>query len=484
MAKIPQAVLDMCPSIKGLVMLGQGKVRQTYALPDHPDKLLVVATNRISAFDFVLYAWILFKGASLTATNFYWSRFLSSMFKTDVIACGAGIDEYLPEHLRGNPELQMVATVVKKYRSPDVEDVFRFLYLGSVVGKSEICGQRLPAGMKKGDFFPIGGIYTPTTKAQTGHDKDLLVDQVANMLGFAHERQVLQIANMMRSHAEERGLILGDGKMEMCGDVLIDEKGTSDSCRFFLKSAYEAARRKGKLADPLDKEYVRNWLRSIGISPDKFDPENSEHVAHVHSQVMPEDVQQMTTRIYRFFAWKLFGMKLEQFQSQEMGIKVDTPTPTVEIVIGSKNDSPQLEKGLYFLNTGRHAKNRVSVLSCHRNPEDIHRFAMKGCEADVVIAGAGEAAALPGIIKSWLCHYGKSHIPVIGVAFRGKNWKADMAARLSIENLPGQPVEMDSDGNAYFGPEGFEKACVSAMNDEFLPRTIEVKPAEIGTWVE
>ena len=94
-----------------------------------------------------------------------------------------------------------------------------------------------------------------------------------------------------------------------------------------------------------------------------------------------------------------------------------------------------------------------------------------------------EAAALPGIIKSWLCYFGKSHIPVIGVAFKGKDWKADMAARLSIENLPGQPVEMDENGNAYFGPEGFEKACISAVNDEFLPKAIEVKPVKSGDWV-
>lgn len=486
MAKIPQAVLDRCPVVKGLDLLGQGKVRQTYALPGHEDKLLVVATNRVSAFDFVLNALIPFKGASLTATNLYWSRFLSNMFKTDVIACGSGIDEYLPEHLQGNPELQMVATVVKKYQSPDVEDVFRFLYLGSVVGKDEICGQKLPMGMNKGDFFPIGGIYTPTTKAKEGHDQNVGVDEVARTLGFSHERRVLQIANMMRSHAEECGLILGDGKMEMCGDVLIDEKGTSDSCRFFLKSAYEAARRKGKLADPLDKEYVRNWLRSIGITPDKYDPENPEQVTYVHSQIMPENVQEMTTRIYRFFDWKLLGMKLERFQREKMGIAVEDRKPTVEIVIGSESDRPQLEAGLAFLSSvgASRARYRVSVMSCHRNPGALLDFVYDRT-ADVVIAGAGEAAALPGVLKGLLCNYeqGRQTIPVIGVAFKGKNEKADMAARLSIENLPGQPVEMDKNGNAYFGPEGFEKACVSAVADEFLPKTMEIKPVKIGEWI-
>ena len=486
MAKIPQTVLDRCPLIQGLELLGQGKVRQTYALPGHPDKLLVVATKRISAFDFVLDGLIEDKGACLTAVNYYWSQLLKGAFETDVIACGAGIDEYLPERLRNDPYLQMVATVVKKYESPDVEDVFRFMLLGSSVSKYEktgkVCGHVLPPGLKKGDFFPIGGIYTPTTKAKTGHDENLDADKVAALLGFEHERRVLQIAHFMKAHLAERGLILADGKMEMFGNILIDEKGTSDSCRVFLKAAYDAARKKGKLADPLDKEYVRNWCRSVGIDPDKLDPEKPEDIQFVHSKKVPADVQNMTTQIYRFFAWKLFGMKLEQFQSQEMGIKVDIPTPTIDIVVGSESDKPQLEAGLRFITLGRPAKHRVITSSCHRNPDFVHDYA-RDCNADVVIAGAGEAAALPGVLKGWLCHFGKPHIPVIGVAFKGKDWKADMAARLSIENLPGQPVEMDKNGCAYFGPEGFESACISAVADEFLPKDMEKKPVQVGDFV-
>ena len=299
MANIPQSVLDQCPPIPGLVMLGEGKVRQSYELPGHPDKLLVVATNRISAYDFVLDGWILYKGACLTAVNYYWTMFLKSMFETDLIACGANIDQYLPEALRGNPERQMVATVVKKYQSPEVEDVFRFLSLGSIAGKSEKCGHRLPPGLKNGDPFPMGGIYTPTNKAMKGHDEDMDVDVVATLLGFKHERIVLQIANAMKIHAAERGLILGDGKLEMYNNILIDEKGTSDSCRFFLASAYEAARKKGKLCDPLDKEYVRNWCRSVGINPKDLDPEDQASIDFVHSKIMPDDVRKMTTLIYR-----------------------------------------------------------------------------------------------------------------------------------------------------------------------------------------
>ena len=121
-------------------------------------------------------------------------------------------------------------------------------------------------------------------------------------------------------------------------------------------------------------------------------------------------------------------------------------------------------------------------MSCHRNHGELETYLKGKNLPDVFIAGAGEAAALAGITKSILCEAGRSDIPVIGVAFRGKDWKADMAARLSIENLPGQPVEMDKDGNAYFGPEGFVKACESAVNDEFLPKTIDKKDVKFGVW--
>ena len=480
MAKIPQSILDLCPPIPDLPMIGEGKVRQSYALPGHPDKLLVKATKRVSAYDFVLPALIDFKDECLTAVNFYWSMFLANMFETDVIACGAAIDLYLPEALQGNPELQKVATVVWKYQSPDVEDVFRFLSLGSVAGKTVKCGHRLPPGLKDGDPFPMGGIYTPTNKAKDDHDADMDVNEVVALLGFEHERIVLQIANAMRIRMAERGLILGDGKLEMYKNIIIDEKGTSDSCRVFLASAYVAARKKGKLCSPLDKEHVRNWCRSVGISPKELSPKNPEHVAIAHSKVMPGDVRQMTTLIYRFYVWKLFGMKLEWYQREAMGIEVMGRKPTVEILLGSESDRPQIEGGIQRV-SGL-CRNRDIVVSCHRNHGELETY-LKGKELpDVFIAGAGEAAALPGITKSILCEAGQAHIPVIGVAFRGKNWKADMAARLSIENLPGQPVEMDQDGNAYFGPEGFVAACESAVNDEFLPKTIEKKEMKFGAW--
>jgi phosphoribosylcarboxyaminoimidazole (NCAIR) mutase len=101
-------------------------------------------------------------------------------------------------------------------------------------------------------------------------------------------------------------------------------------------------------------------------------------------------------------------------------------------------------------------------------------------KADVVIAGAGKAAALPGIIKSWLCGADRSDIPVLGVALKGHSTREDQAAISSIEELPGQPVELNAEGHAYFGAEGFKQALVAALEHEFLPKKVEYKPAEIG----
>ena len=282
-------------------------------------------------------------------------------------------------------------------------------------------------------------------------------------------------------------MILGDGKLEMCKNIIIDEKGTPDACRVFLASAYESARKKGKLCDPLDKEYVRNWCRSVGINPKDLDPEDPAAIEFVHSKVMPDNVRQMTTMIYRFFAWKLFGMKLERFQNEQMGIDVEDRKMTVEIVVGSESDLPQLKAGLLRLEHGlSNVRFRVSVFSCHRNQKDeeLPAFVRNHLtKADVVIAAAGKAAQLPADIKVKLCLADHPEIPVIGVALKGKTFEDDRDAVGSIKGLPGQPVEMDPNGEPYFGPEGFEKACMSAVDDEFLPKPIETKPAKIGEWV-
>jgi phosphoribosylcarboxyaminoimidazole (NCAIR) mutase len=175
----------------------------------------------------------------------------------------------------------------------------------------------------------------------------------------------------------------------------------------------------------------------------------------------------------------MVGMTLERYQRTAMGIRVEVPQRKIGIVVGSKSDIPQLTAGLQILNES--ADYRVDVFSCHRNFSQLADWT-EGClsEKDVIIACAGMAAHLPGWIKSKLCAMDRPELPVIGVALEGKTQEDDFAAITAISRLPGQPVEMDDDGQPYFGPEGFARACQAAVTAEFLPRDVERKDPVIG----
>ena len=483
---IPKAVLDRQPPIEGLELRSRGKVRDTYLLPGHQDKMLVVASDRISIFDFVLNAEIPDKGAVLNALNCFWTReALKGMCKTDLVACGSKIDEYLPQQLRGNAELQKKATVVTIVPAPDVEDIVRFVLTGSgwesYQKTGTVCGHELPKGLVNGSRLECP-IYTPTTKAQTGHDEHITAESVQKRYGEKRGAAAIGIAKIIEREGVRRGIIMADTKFEFSqledGTLmLVDEKGTPDSSRFWDEHDYDKALRSGKLPPSLDKQYVRDWGKKIGIDGKK-NPESEEDLAFVHSQELPGKTARITSQLYRYIFWRLTGQKLEKFQREKMGISVPDQFLNIEILIGSESDLSQVDNALSLLANCNHT---VSVMSCHRNPKELEQYAdAKLVTADVVIAGAGMAAALPGIVKSHLCQLGRSDIPVIGVACEGKTEKDDRAAILSIECLPGQPVELGPNGKAYFGAEGFAKAFTSAVTDEFRPRTMEAKPVQIG----
>jgi phosphoribosylaminoimidazole-succinocarboxamide synthase len=486
MANIPQAVLDRSPVLEGLTLRGRGKVRDSYDVLG--STMLVVATDRCSIFDFVLNTLIPQKGEVLTALNHFWvTEVLGDLCQTDLLFCGAQIDGKLPGHLSGDTGLQKRSTVVSLLPAPDVEDIVRIILTGSgwesYQKTQQICGHKLPKGLTNGSMLPYP-IYTPTTKADVGHDEHITADSVVAKYGFLRERISLQVAGLMASHAATRGLIMADTKFEFSVDpftkkpVLIDEKGTPDSSRFVDRIAWEKALKKGQFPPSLDKQYVREWGKKLGINTRS--PENSADVEYVHSLAVPDDVVKMTTLIYRYIFWRLTGRKLETYQRDTLGINVNMPKLHVEVLIGSKNDEAQLEFGLEKLKQSGHSYN-VSVMSCHRNADKLPGFtAGILSKADRVIACAGKAAALPGIVKSLLSMNGRSDIPVIGVALKGETAEDDRDATGSIKGLPGQPVELNSNGEAYFASAGFTKVCLSASVDEFLPKHVEAKPAEIG----
>lgn len=485
MAKIPQTILDLCPKLKGLRRIHQGKVRDSYVLPDHPGLMLVVATDRISVFDHVLNGLIPNKGVVLTLLNHFWCGFLANLCPSDFVACGSRVDEFLPQHLRGDPLLQMRSTVVRRYAPPTVEDVVRAYLTGSAFkdyGKDRmVYGNFLPEGLTDGCRLPYP-LYTPTSKAETGHDMPLTPDEVGAMFGSRRERLALQAMAMAGDYARKHGLILADTKFEFTRDdnggfVLADERLTPDSSRFWDLGEWKKAQEKDGLPPSLDKQRVRDYMKKFEV--DKLDPEKPADVERVHAIALPDDMTRDTELVYRYIMYRLTGMSLERYVRKVLGVDVDVPKRNILVVVGSKSDMPQLKLGLLYLKECGNAPSSVDVISCHRNPLDLEALALSP-RVDVIIACAGMAAALPGVLKASLCANKHHRIPVIGVAMKGQNEPANMAAKLSIEELPGQPVELDQKGNAYFGAEGFRQACQVAVEAEFRVRSFETKPAIIG----
>lgn len=486
MAHLPEAVQGGI--LEGLTLSGRGKVRDIYQLGKE-GVMLPNTSDRLSMFDFVMPFYVPFKGQVLNAINvFMATQVFKGMVEQDIVAYGAGIDEYLPESLRGNPELQKTATVVRQLPACDFEGIVRNYLLGSSVKpyheNQMVSGHRLPAGLREGDELPCP-IFTPSTKAETGHDQPISFLDVEKKYGGWPERLALQIMSVGRKYLRSRGLEVPDTKFEFAflNNVLclIDERLTPDSSRVWDMKQLAAARAKGKMPSPLDKQYAREWGKQHGLDAKDMDPEDPEALAYVAGLERPNQMVAMTSRIYRYLAWRIFGTKLEEFQRGHMGINTAPRPVNVQVILGSRSDLPQARAGLRRLESSPKVNAlEVNIISCHRNPADLMNFTRSAQmqATDVIIAGAGKAAALPGMTKAFLNMNGFGHIPVIGVAFMGDTSDADDAAMLSIEELPGNPVEMDRDGQAYFGADGFVDAAESAIYDEFLPQTPVSKPAE------
>jgi phosphoribosylaminoimidazole-succinocarboxamide synthase len=487
MPKLPSGVVT--EPIPDLELLHRGKVRDTYALPGHPDKLLVVASDRLSIYDFVLPALVPQKGEILTAMNIFWRKMIGEQLHQDLYYHGIEIGSFL-RHIPESLDLKR-SCVVNKVAMYPCEAIVRGYLTGSglkaYVKDQAICGHRMPNGLVDGDklSFPI---FTPTTKAEEGHDEHITADSVAEKYGAKIERASLQVYLAAEQFAREKGIILADTKFEWgkhpeSGElVLADEVLTPDSSRFWDLAAWEKMQKSSMRSSPpsYDKQFVREWGKTQGI--DKRNPCKPEDVEFVHGLEVPAEIIARTTKVYRYIFWRLTGMKLEVYQLEEMGLAVLPPKVRIEVVVGSKSDFSQMEAGLEIL---RRAKARdaaevhLHAISCHRNPEELAQYAKEALEDVIVIAGAGMAAALPGVLKALLIKEGKPQIPVIGVAFAGKTQEDDQAARLSIERLPGQSVLLDWKGKAYFGSDGFAQACFTAINNEFLSEpAAKPKPAE------
>ncbi|MFZ2167781.1 MAG: phosphoribosylaminoimidazolesuccinocarboxamide synthase [Minisyncoccia bacterium] len=481
------------PVLPDLELLNRGKVRDTYRLPN--GLLLIVATNGISIFDFVLNALVPEKGAILTAMSHFWLTRIEKELgiPTHLVAAGPAIDPYLPAALRKNPQLQMQAMVVRKLSMTDREFVARKYLTGtgwkSYLKTGTVCGISLPPGLQDGDKLPQT-IATPTTKAAEGHDEH--VDAAFTQENFPEETALtLEIFEYGRKVARGRGIITADTKFEFGRDesgnvFLADEALTPDSSRFWEHSAWRASRslvEKRKAPPSYDKQFVREWGKEQGI--DQLDAKSSEDIALVQALQVPAKLIAATTQIYRYIFWRLTGMRLEQYQREVMGIAVENKKRSLAIVFGSTSDIPKVDAVLKALENGMFSSGILDtrsffVLSCHRNPKEMFYFATHGCRgANAVIAVGGKAFALPGILDAVIHSTGNQEIPVIGVAL-GEKGSIDLeAAKLSISQLPGQPVVMNEmEGTVYEGASGFSEALNRVANGEFPVKARVAKAME------
>uniref|UniRef100_A0A7C4NRP1 Phosphoribosylaminoimidazole-succinocarboxamide synthase n=1 Tax=Thermodesulfobacterium geofontis TaxID=1295609 RepID=A0A7C4NRP1_9BACT len=251
--------------IKEVPLLKRGKVRDIY---DLGDRLLIVATDRISAFDVVLPTPIPDKGKILTLMTLFWLDFLKDIVENHLIT--AYIEEY-PEILKSYKEiLHQRSMIVKKAKVIPVECIVRGYITGSAMKEyqktGKVCGIKLPEGLKEADKLPEP-IFTPSTKAEEGHDINITFDELINIVGkeVAETLRDLSLKLYIKAsnYAESRGIIIADTKFEFGfyegKIILIDEVLTPDSSRFWPKDEYEP----GKPQKSFDKQFIRDWLSSL-----------------------------------------------------------------------------------------------------------------------------------------------------------------------------------------------------------------------------
>jgi phosphoribosylaminoimidazole-succinocarboxamide synthase len=251
--------------IPGLERHARGKVRDVYSLGD---KLLIVATDRISAFDYILPTGIPDKGRVLTQLSIFWFDFLRDVTPTHFIT--ADVDRYpdpLPAH---RAQLEGRSMLVHRAKMVEIECVARGYLSGSgwkeYQQQRTVCGIPLPAGHRESDKLPEP-IFTPAIKAQTGHDENVSFERVASMIGgdlAARLRDLtLDIYSRAARYAETKGILIADTKFEFgfVNDrlVLADEVLTPDSSRFWPAETW----RPGGPQFSFDKQYVRDYLESI-----------------------------------------------------------------------------------------------------------------------------------------------------------------------------------------------------------------------------
>jgi len=289
-----KALLDI--EIPGLKLFRKGKVRNVF---DLGDKLLLVASDRISAFDSVMPNGIPDKGKILTQISLFWFHYTKNIIPNHVIS--ADVNEYPAELKKYKDKLEKRSMIGKKAKGLPIECVVRGYLSGS--GWSEyqksgtVCGIKLPAGLKESDKLPEP-IFTPSTKAESGHDLNITQKEAADIVGQATadflKEKSLAIYKACADYADKKGMIIADTKFEF-GEVdgkiiVIDEMLTPDSSRFWPKDTYKP----GGVQFSYDKQFVRDYLISIKWNKEPPAPPLSDEVVVNTREKYLEAFKQLT----------------------------------------------------------------------------------------------------------------------------------------------------------------------------------------------
>ena len=269
-----------------LTLHARGKVRDLYSLNG---QLLFVATDRISAFDYVLATGIPEKGRVLTQLSLFWFDFLKDVVKNHLVT--ASVDQYPAPLKKYADDLRGRSMLVTKAQMIDIECVARGYLSGSGWKEYQktgaVCGIKLPPGLKESDKLPEP-IFTPATKALTGHDENISIEEMAKRTGKELAEKLrdltLKIYKTAADYAAGRGIIIADTKFEFGqtsqGLILADEVLTPDSSRFWPADKYQP----GKAQESFDKQFVRDYLEAIKWNKQPPAPSLPEDVARKTSE--------------------------------------------------------------------------------------------------------------------------------------------------------------------------------------------------------
>ena len=279
-------------------LIHQGKVRDTHSFRD--SQLLMVSTDRISAYDVVMPNGIPNKGAVLNQMSKFWFNLTSHIVPNHLIDLALDI-----ENLDIESSIKRRAMIVHEAQRIDIECVARGYITGSALEEykltGRIAGLEIPVGMVEGDKFDQP-IFTPATKAEEGHDENITLQEMGNLIGQDLAAQLkdltLQVYKYAHNYASKKGIIIADTKMEF-GFInneihIIDELLTPDSSRFWDASGYQP----GKSQPNFDKQFVRDWLNS-----QQWDREPP-------APTLPEEIVSKTSTRYEEAFNKLVGTKI------------------------------------------------------------------------------------------------------------------------------------------------------------------------------